>query len=339
MDDFLGELEAYVVEQIRSRRVAYLLGAGSSYLSGAGYPLASHLWSEIKYLIQDSEARDRVQEKLGGGAVGIEHALDLLDDGGAQDTPYRHIVTSAIAELFRSKNPPLDSHREFLRRIAARSERSPSIFSLNYDPLIEWSAQEENIRLNDGFVGSDDSFFDASVFQEQIGYIRGTHKGRQFQQTVKPLHLFKLHGSLGWYESTERGIRRRAINSSFPADSRPLMVPPQRRKAADTMLPPYAALWSAFRGRLAHDSDPIHRLVCIGYGLGDEHVNAVIEGGLARTDFTLLVFAKEISDATWARWSSNPRVTLVTETRSSLKGKSGPGHPDLWSFERIAREI
>ena len=98
---------------------------------------------------------------------------------------------------------------------------------------------------------------------------------------MKPIHLLKLHGSLGWYECPTNGIRRGGFDTEPPAGTKRLMVPPQRRKAADTMFPPYSALWSAFRGCLAHDDAPINRLVCIGYGFADEHVNVVIEAALS----------------------------------------------------------
>lgn len=71
----------------------------------------------------------------------------------------------------------------------------------------------------------------------------------------------------------------------------------------------------------------------------DEHVNSVIEGALARTDFTLLILTKALPDIAWTRWSVKANVVIVTENRSSLKGEVGPGHRDLWSFERIAQEV
>lgn len=86
--DFTAELEAKVAQQLKSQRVGYLLGAGSSYLNNDGYPLAFQLWDKIKDSITDSAKRKDIQDKLDGGANGIEHALDLLDDGGANDTPY-----------------------------------------------------------------------------------------------------------------------------------------------------------------------------------------------------------------------------------------------------------
>jgi hypothetical protein len=265
--------------------------------------------------------------------------LDLLDDGGATDTPYRHLVTGALAELFRAKTPPLDIHGEFVRCIAQHADPSVKVFSLNYDPLIERAAAHVGVRLVDGYLGAEHSYFDPAVFSERIGRIRGTHKGKQFDETVKPIHLLKLHGSLGWYECPSNGVRRCGFGAEPPAGTKRLMIPPQRRKAGDTMNPPYSALWSAFRGCLAHNDAPINRLVCIGYGFADEHVNAVIENALARTDFTVLIFTKELSPGAWARWSSKTNVIVVTETQCSLKGNTGAGHADLWSFERLAKEV
>lgn len=337
--EFTAELEAKVAKQLKSQRVGYLLGAGSSYLNGAGYPLAFQLWDKIRDSVTDAAKRKEIQDKLDGGAKGIEHALDLLDDGGASDTPYRHLVVSAIADLFMPMSPPLDLHGEFVRRIAQRADRSATVFSLNYDPLIERAAAMVRVRLTDGYLGAEHCYFDPAVFEERIGRIRGSHKGRQFEETVKPVQLLKLHGSLGWYECPTNGVRRCGFSVGPPAGAKRLMIPPQRRKAADTMNPPYSALWSAFRGCLGQNAAPINRLVCIGYGLADEHVNAIIESALARTDFTVLVFAKALADDVWARWSAKTNAIVVTEDRCALKGQVGAGHADLWSFERIAKEV
>ena len=182
-------------------------------------------------------------------------------------------------------------------------------------------------------------FFCPAVFEERIGQIRGTHKSRQFNETVRPIHLFKLHGSLGWYELPEKEVRRCAYGEPPPNHAKRLMVPPQRRKANDTMLQPYATLWTAFRGCLSHIARPINRLACIGYSFADEHVNSVIEAALNRTDFTLLIFTRDLSGPAWTRLSVKPNVVIVTETRCSLEGTKGPGHVDLWRFERLCEEV
>lgn len=349
--DFTAEIEATVAQQLKSQRVGYMLGAGSSYLNGSGYPLASELWDLIKHTISDASMRAAIQDKLDSGATGLEHALDLLDDGGAHDTPYRHLVTNAIADLFMPKSPPLDFHGEFVRRLAQRADPSIKVFSLNYDPLIERAAALMRVRVTDGYLGGEHAYFDAAGFEERIGRIRGTHRGRQFDETVRPIHLLKLHGSLGWYECATNGLRRCGFGCTSdgvwrcgfgagpPPATRRLMIPPQRRKAADTMNPPYSALWSAYRGCLGQGAAPINRLACIGYSFADEHVNAIIEAALARTDFTVLIFTKALSDPVWTRWSAKTNTIVVSENRCALRGQVGVGHPNLWSFERLAKEV
>src|SRR5207245_5670901 len=96
--EFTNALAAKVAEQLTAQRVGYLLGAGSSYLDDAGYPLAFEMWDLIKDKIGDAQKQADIQAKLDAGTTGLEDALDLLDDGGAVDTPYRHLVTAAIAD-------------------------------------------------------------------------------------------------------------------------------------------------------------------------------------------------------------------------------------------------
>lgn len=336
---FAERLQAKVDEQLRGQRVGYLLGAGSSYLDGNGYPLAFQLWDKLKDLIADTAKRDEIQAKLNSGANGLEHALDLLDDGGPVEGEHRHLVARAISDLFLPLMPPLESHIEFVKRLAAKSLPHTKIFNLNYDPLIERAAERAKVRLYDGFVGHEHAYFDASTLEERIFRIRGTYRGRQTDETAKPLHLLKLHGSVGWYECPTLGIRRCGFGVCIPDGTKRLMIPPQRRKANDTMTQPYQALWSAFRGSLGQDHTPMHRLTCIGYGFQDEHVNTLIESALARTAFTVLIFAKALSDTSWYRWSQKDNVIIVTEDRCDLKAEIGAGHADLWKFENLSQRV
>ena len=336
---FTTALEAKVTEQLRSQRVGYLLGAGSSYLEGAGYPLALDLWDLIKDRITDTQKRSDIQAKFDSGATGIEHALDLLDDGGAMDTPYRHLVTAAIADLFLLKTPTLDLHVEFVRRLSQRADPHVKVFNLNYDPLIERAAERARVRLVDGFIGHEHAYFNPAVFSEIPMQRRGPRAKPTLYPAGLPIHLYKLHGSLGWYECPTHGVRRCAFGVAPPAHAKRLMVPPQRRKAIDTMYPPYAALWSAFRGCMSQDDKPLHRLACFGYGFSDEHVNDVIDAALVQKNFTLLIFTKVLSETAWDRWSVKRNAVVVTETRCSLKGVVGPGHTNLWRFERLCKEV
>jgi len=332
-DNFITNIENKIREQTNSNMVGFLLGAGSSYLNGNGYPLAGQLWGNISNDVPEPE-RQEIQEKIDGGATGIEHALDLLDTGNADEEPHRYSVVKAISNHFSTLEAPLDIHRLFVSLISRREEETPiKIFSLNYDPLVERAAEQECIRLFDGFHGHDNAFFDVGSFRH-ITVVRGrNHRGRQARGVFGSIRLIKLHGSMGWYRGAETGIRRGKFNDPLPEAAKWLMIPPQYRKARDTGHAPYSTLWSEFRGSLFHGDDKLNRLITLGYGMADEHVNAEIEGALERSNFTLIIITKELSDVAFDKWSNKQRVHIVTENRCSSSGVLGIGHPDLCSFE------
>ena len=337
-DSFLNRLELKVDQQLGSKRVGYLLGAGASYLSGAGYPLATELWQHIATKIPDLE-RGEIQAKLDGGADGLEHALDLLDDGAAVEKPHRHLVTEAIAEHFLSITPPTVYHQGFVSRLASRQEISVPIFCLNYDGLIELSADAERVRVVDGFLGLEKPFFEPQTFQERFALCHRGPRKPQADWRMGTLQLYKLHGSLGWFHLGGNDVRKLGLGATTSDGAKRLMVPPQYRKGTDTTAPPYAALWSDFRGLLCHGPNLLNRLVTIGYGLRDEHVNAIIENALARGNFTLLAFAHSLTPEVFARWSGKKNVVIVTNSQCALNGEIGPGHPVLWSFEELTRRV
>jgi hypothetical protein len=337
-NDFVTRVERKIKQQLSSQRVGYLLGAGSSYLDGTGYPLASYLWDMIKDSVSKPYCTE-IQKKLDEGANGLEHALDLLDRGEVQESHHRHVVIEAIANLFARLSPSLDFHSEFLLRLSRKTESIVPVFSLNYDPLIERAAEYAKVRIIDGFLGAENAYFDPHIFQQRIGLIRRGHRYPVFQQINGIIHLYKLHGSLGWFESNEQGVRRCSFSAAPPAGTKRLMIPPQWRKATETTTMPYTALWSELRAMLCQGPNLINRLLAIGYGMADEHVNAVIENGLARNNFILIIFSKILSDDIFERWSSKQNVIIVTADRSSIYGEIGPGHKKLWNFEFLSKEV
>lgn len=336
--DFLNRLAAKVREQMKASKVGFLLGAGSSYLNGMGYPLAFNLWDCIKDRVP-ADQRAEIQAKLDAENIGIEKALDLLDLGKHEEGPHRHSVVRAIGEYFSELSPDLTVHRRFVQALTYSAERKVHVFSLNYDPLIERSAEIECIRLVDGFTGHDRAFFDQSVFTHDLAIIQSGYRGAQRRAIPTWLQLVKLHGSMGWYDDPEFGLRRGPFDAPVNAPAQRLMIPPQHRKAADTVTAPYARLWTEFRGSLVHGPDHINRLACIGYGMADEHVNAVIEAALTRNNFTLIIATKALSDQAFARWSKYNNVLVVTEDRSSHYGTIGEGHQTLSTFEGIVEEL
>ncbi len=332
-NNFIEDIERKIREQTKSRKVGFLLGAGSSYLDDQGYPLAGQLWDRILNDVPEQE-RQEIQAKIDEGATGIEEALDLLDTGNVDENPHRYSVVHAISKHFRSIMAPLAKHRLFVSLLYRREEEHPiKVFSLNYDPLVELAAEQECKIILDGFHGHDNAFFDSGSFRHTV-VVRGrNHRGRQVRGVCGIIRLIKLHGSMGWYEDTEKKVWRSKFNDDLPTAAKPLMIPPQHRKARETGLFPYSALWSEFRNSLFHGDDTLNRLITLGYGMADEHVNAEIENALVRPNFTLIIISKALSDLVFEKWSQKQRVHIITENRCSLNTVSGDGHSGLCSFE------
>ena len=309
---FIDTLEKKVRQQFASQNVGYLLGAGASYLDGNGFPLSEQLWAHIAPKIQDPE-RSEIQAKLDNGATGIENALDLLDDGSATEKPHRHLVIEAIAECFKEIAPPEDFHKKFVRRIATRNEISVPLFCLNYDCLIELASDSECVRVVDGFLGLEKPFFAPQIFQEHFAISHRGPRKPQADWRKGIIHLYKLHGSLGWFQLDGTDVRKLGHKALTPTSSKRLMIPPQYRKASDTTSPPYSALWSDFRGLLCQGPSLLNRLVTIGYGMRDEHLNTVIDNALARSNFILIILTKQLTQEDFTRWSPKPNVIIITD--------------------------
>ena len=191
-NSFRQDIESEIREQTNSKMVGFLMGAGSSYLDGQGYPLSDNLWKKISDDVPEKER----QEKIEDGATGIEHALNLLDTGSVDEKPHPYTVVNAIANHVSTINAPLDNHRLFVSLLSKWKKETPSkIFSLNYDPLIEMTAEVECTGLLDGFQGHDDAFFDTGSFRHTAIVRVGNHRGRQVRGVSGNIRLIKLHGS------------------------------------------------------------------------------------------------------------------------------------------------
>lgn len=69
------KFRAKLAEQIHAKDVGFLLGAGASFLNGAGYPLASGLWDAVKAGVSPQD-RELIETEVAQRGCGVEEALD-----------------------------------------------------------------------------------------------------------------------------------------------------------------------------------------------------------------------------------------------------------------------
>jgi hypothetical protein len=105
--------------------------------------------------------------------------------------------------------------------------------------------------------------------------------------------VFKLHGSIDWFMSSEDAVVRLREGAGYPPDAPGrLLIYPQATKYEATQRDPFARLFAAFRAALASDRQAL--LAVCGYSFGDEHVNEEIERALRRRGNQLTLVASEL---------------------------------------------
>lgn len=185
----------------------------------------------------------------------------------------------------------------FASRIGTRDRLS--IFTTNYDRLIEAGAELAGVHLLDRFLGNLMPIFRSSRLDLDMHYnppgIRG--EPRYLEGVAR---FTKLHGSVDWVQ-TGKDIRR--IGLPFGADTvdpylrapglgeataHKLMIYPNAAKDRETADYPYVEL---FRDLAAAVCRPNSTLVTYGYSFGDEHINRVIRDMLTIPSTHLVVIA------------------------------------------------
>lgn len=187
-------------------------------------------------------------------------------------------------------------HKSFLKRLLSRDSKlsKPNIFTLNYDLLFEMTAEKLGIFVNNGFTGFHERAFYPSAYQVDY-HIKNPDGAKRLNKSI---NLYKLHGSLSWYEDTNKppyGIGERQV---IPVDGKinydqikegTIIYPVQSKKKHSLDLP-YSEMLRQFVEALnKHNSV----LVIAGYSFLDEHINDIIANAVANPDFNLLIFTYE----------------------------------------------
>lgn len=187
----------------------------------------------------------------------------------------------------------------FASRIGTRDRLS--IFTTNYDRLIEAGAELAGLHLLDRFLGNLMPIFRSSRLDLDMHYnppgIRG--EPRYLEGVAR---FTKLHGSVDWVQ-TGKDIRR--IGLPFGAETvepylqapgldgvnaHKLMIYPNAAKDRETADYPYVEL---FRDLAAAVCRPNSTLVTYGYSFGDEHINRVIRDMLTIPSTHLVVISRD----------------------------------------------
>jgi len=181
-------------------------------------------------------------------------------------------VCQTIHELADKTLPSTETpyHRVASWAGAVPRENPVEIFTTNYDLLVEQAFEEHRVPYFDGFAGVQKPFFDIQAMEED---------------TLPPrwARLWKLHGSINWYQVPSEGVCRGATNEK----GLKRVIYPSHLKYEESRRMPYLAMIDRLRAFL---KQPTAALVICGHSFRDEHINEVLVQGLQSTQ-TAIAFA------------------------------------------------
>jgi hypothetical protein len=220
------------------------------------------------------------------GTPGLDAKSEDLDE-------CLHHATRALARACQLPTPGKEDglaiFKALVRKVLTRplNLKRVNVFTLNYDTIVEQASDAEGVVLLDGFVGTQRRIFRPESYEQDFYFPAETTEGR-VHRFDRVLHLYKLHGSITWTASEPSIDDPYGVQAGpFDPDGRqPLLIYPTPAKYGETLGSPYSELFRRFAAALAR---PQSVLFVIGYGFGDEHVNAIIRQALAVPSFTLVI--------------------------------------------------
>jgi len=340
-------LKEALTQKLRKPNTVFLLGGGASFC--AGLPSIFQLTDLVLSRLQDtprSMFKEIIQFLTDNGIENpnieeilseLYHRLSAMDLA-SRDREQLKTTFEEVCQCIQNTlkvDGPTEYHKEFMLRIVSRREAEPAqkvppvqIFTTNYDLLIELACEESHIVVINGFEGVFHRRWNPGSFEYDIGKATTHVQTPRFEPSARHVRLYKLHGSLSWFENNGQFYEEKPM----PESNRiPLIIYPSRLKYVESIRPPFDWLFRRF-GAAVSSAD---LLICIGYRFADENLNLYIFTGLDK-GLSLLVLSKEPIDAIASR-STHPRVSVINEERTIIDGNDQSEVTDLWAFEKFAK--
>lgn len=187
-----------------------------------------------------------------------------------------------------------------------------TVFTTNYDVLLEQALEDRRLPYFDGFVGARRPFFDLRAIEDDQIPSRWTR-------------LWKLHGSISWRLLPDGVV----IRNWEAGSSEGLLIHPSEQKYDQSRRMPYLAMIDRLRSFLRQSSA---FLVTIGYSYADEHLNEILDQGI-RSNQTSAAFGllyKDLADEPGAMKIAGRLPTnfnILARNQGFVRGISGAWLP------------
>ncbi len=322
-----------------------IVGSGLSMAEGIPgmVALADELQSKIPGMLSTSDDKgiwENIASDLKNG-VGLEEALHNTKPSPNVEECIRKVTAVYIGDAENSlfedivrKGKQL-RFSEYLQRFNVRNQ-GMAVITTNYDRLIEYACEANDIMVDTLFVGKYISRFkpDKSKYASCIGLQR--KNGKVQRLIYSPMvTVLKPHGCLSWHlvNDTPYSIPNCSVENS-------LIITPGLNKYQEG----YSVPFDTHRSRANEEIDRAQRYIIIGYGFGDDHLETHLIRQL-RAGRPTLIFTYSLSEkaekivrecsgiTAFCHMNSNDTRVLNATEDTVLVGLN------LWDLHEMIKEV
>lgn len=333
------------------RHLQGCLGDGLTVIVGSGLScaeglpgmgeLARHLQGDVPQLARPEDADRWTEIAALLSTDGLEAALSKIPPGPELEevivaSTARLIVaaeTKTIAEVFGG------SRTLRLTRLVPhimKPDAGIPIVTTNYDRLVEIAMEEGGLGVDTMFVGGFAGWVDEDG--ARMAHCREVRQIRKRVQLVLAPRavVSKPHGSLDWYARAGVPVRYAGDLPDVPR----LIVPPGRNKFRTGYDQPF----DRQRERANRAIDDAARLLIIGYGFADEHLETHLRAAL-RGGKPALVLSWKLTAAARELVLGEPAMTAIERVDDDVIRvfRSGSAEeiaaPPIWDLHHFIDEV
>lgn len=334
-----------MIQEFFQEGTVTIVGSGLSLaegIPGMG-ELANELQAKIPGLLSeatDINNWDRIKNDLANG-VGLETSLHNTKPSEYVEECIRKVTAMYIGKADNNlfidimKNGKQLRFSEYLRRFNIRSQ-GLTVITTNYDRLIEYACEANDIMVDTLFIGKYMARFKPkqSKYASCIGKQKMAGKGMKLQYSPR-VTVLKPHGCLSWH--LINGIPYSVPNYTTE-DS--LIITPGLNKYREG----YSVPFDTHRARANEEIDKAQRYIIIGYGFGDDHLETHLMQQLHVGKLTLIFtyslsakaekIIKECNGITaFCHINSNDTKVLNSMGETILSGVN------LWDIHEMLKEV
>lgn len=184
-----------------------------------------------------------------------------------------------------------------------------TVITTNYDLLIEYACENLRVAYNDSYVGKIIADFNPELATQEIS--KATKVGSKLVNNKNGLRLYKPHGSINW-----KIIDNRLIKVNHFDCGSPCIITPGTNK----YLKGYDEPYDYHIGAIGAEFDKAKKIVFIGYGFNDEHLQTHFSS-LKNRNKPMLIITRTLSDK--AKMFVNGNKEIIALEYSLEDGQSG----------------